>query len=60
VLVACRNKLDMGGNLAKILAVHRPPGPRHPCVRAGQSIVPDGSSDEKWNERGWSVRRLRP
>ena len=60
MLGACRNKLDMGVNLAKILALHRPPGP-HPRARVGrQSIAPDGSSDEKWNEGVWSVRRLRP
>ncbi len=58
MLVACRNMLDMGMNLAKIPALYHPGPPR---ARAGhQSTVPDGSSDEKWNEGVWSVRRLRP
>jgi hypothetical protein len=50
VLVACRNTLDMGMNLAKIPArLYHPPGP-HPCERVGrQSTAPDGSSDEKWD-----------
>jgi hypothetical protein len=61
VLVACRNKLDMGGNSAKILALYRLPGPPHPRARVGhQSIAPDGFSDGNWNEGVWSVRRLRP
>jgi len=60
VHVACRNTLEMGMNLVKILALYRSPGP-HPCARAGrQSTAPDGSSDEKWDAGVWSVRRLPP
>lgn len=59
MLVACRNTLDMGMNLAKILALHHPLG--HPPARAGrQSIAPDGLSDEKWNVGVWSVVHLLP